>query len=70
MKAALLTDQTVFSGDREAQRLLAKAGMEIEELRPIIWIDSEDAFMVDWVQDNALYVRAEDRTLEAFAASL
>ena len=70
IKAALVTDRTILSCDKEAQTLFAKLTKHAEELKPIVWMDADDTYTKDWIQGNALYARVQDRTLEAHAARL
>lgn len=58
IKAALVTDRTVVSGDREVQHLFAKAAPDVEELRNIVWVDANQEDVVAWAQSGALRAKA------------
>jgi hypothetical protein len=64
IKAALVTDRTVVSGDREVQHLFARATPDVKELRNIVWVDANDESVVAWAQGGAL------RTKELHLATL
>jgi hypothetical protein len=63
IKAALITDRTIISGDRELKTLLAGACVHIRELRSITWIDANELDLVAWAQGGAM--RSKDRRLQA-----
>jgi hypothetical protein len=68
IKAALVTDRTVISGDREAQQLFAKATPDIKELRNIVWVDANEEGVVAWVQGGAM--RTKNLQLATLASNI
>lgn len=68
IKAALVTDRTVISGDREVQHLFARATPDVKELRNIVWVDANEAGLLAWVQGGAM--RTKNLQLATLASNI